>query len=271
MDNSEAHRCWRLLIDPPYEGPRNMSIDEALLERCASKENSSAFPVIRFYRWLRPTLSLGYNQDIEDSIHTQVCKEKGIAIVRRPTGGKAVLHDQELTYSITAPFSSPPFQKSVFDNYRMISEALLEGLRLLGIEAVIADEEAPAYSLTGSEACFARLSKFEISCRGFKMVGSAQRRKRKAFLQHGSILLDADRQLIRSLIRSKESQNEMDFITVRESLGRVTHFKEIASSVAKGFEKKFEVKLQKSALTKEERDLSELFTGKRSLMQKFFL
>lgn len=266
MSASEVQRVWRLLIDPPLEGPQNMAIDEALLERCASEETPSLFPTVRFYRWSRPTLSLGYNQDIESSLHVHECRARGIPIVRRPTGGKAVLHDQEITYSMIASFSSPPFQRTVFDNYRLISEALVKCLKSLGIQAMIADEGASSYSRKGPEACFARLSRFEISYRNFKMVGSAQRRKRRAFLQHGSLLLDADRTLLKNLIRSKNSIQEMNFITVKEALGRDIPFEEIASSMVEGFEKNFEVQLRESALTREERKLVESFARKWSLL-----
>ncbi len=266
MHASEVQRVWRLLIDPPLEGPQNMAIDEALLERCASEKSPLLFPTVRFYRWSCPTLSLGYNQDIESSLHVHECKARGIPIVRRPTGGKAVLHDQEITYSVIASFSSSPFRRSVFDNYRLISEAVIKCLKFLGIRAVIADEEAPSYSRAGPEACFARLSRFEISYKNFKMVGSAQRRKRRAFLQHGSLLLDANRTLLKNLIQSKNSVRKMNFITIKEALGKAIPFEEIASLMVEGFEKKFGVKLRRSALTREEKELAESIARKRMLL-----
>ncbi len=247
---------WRLLIDPPYEGPQNMAIDESLLESCSQGKDKEYFPTLRFYQWSQPTLSIGYNQNIRESIHLDFCHKKEIPIVRRVTGGKAVFHDKEMTYSVTASFSSSPFQFSVFKNYRMISEALTEGLRHLGLDVMIADEEAPIYNKYGSEACFAKLSKYEISCKGFKIVGSAQRRRKKAFIQHGSIPMDANRKLINRIIKSKGSQNGMDFITVHEALGRMVTFEELAQSIIVGFERRFGITLGKSTLTHQEKKLA---------------
>lgn len=264
MEAPEVQKSWRLLIDPPYEGPQNMAIDEALLDHCASEENAECVPTLRLYQWSRPTLSIGYNQNIQESIHVDFCEERDIPVVRRPTGGKAVLHDKELTYSVTACFSMEPFQTSVFANYRMLSEAITGGLRLLGIDAVIADGDAPSYSRCGPEACFARLSRYEISCKRLKLVGSAQRRKRKAFIQHGSVLMEADRGLIKKIITSERSQQEMDFITVKEVLGRAVTFEELAKSIVEGFEQRFQIRLQKATLTNEEKELARLFAKQRS-------
>lgn len=256
---------WRLLVDPPRDGSKNMAIDEALLEHCASEEYAYHFPTVRFYQWSHPTLSLGYNQEVKGSLQLSACRERGIPIVRRPTGGKAVFHDQELTYSVIASFSSHPFRMSVADNYRMISEALTEGLKLLNLEVRIAEEDTPAYSPSGPEACFARLSRYEISCQGFKLVGSAQRRKRKAFLQHGSILLDADRQLVRKLIKSKGSQDKWDFVSVREVLGRSVTFEEMIPLLVRGFEKKFKIRLKASQLSEEEKNMAKGLSMRRTL------
>ncbi len=245
---------WRLLIDPPRDGPENMAIDEALLEACASGEKAHLFPTLRLYRWKSPTISFGYNQPIDEAVDRTICTKEGIDVVRRQTGGKAVLHDRELTYSFTAHFSSPPFSPRVSENYRIISEGLKEGLKVLGIDASIAGNEHPVFNIRLKGHCFNRLSRYELSYHGRKIVGSAQRRRKKAFLQHGSLLLEADRELFeRITISGPVRDRSSGFITVREAAGKDVSFEELADALVVGFQDGLKVKLIRSDLSEEEK------------------
>ncbi|MEW5806675.1 MAG: biotin/lipoate A/B protein ligase family protein [Acidobacteriota bacterium] len=246
------------MIDPSLDGSRNMAIDEALLDTCASRGRESCFPVLRFYQWKTPTISIGYNQKVEESVDPEFCRRMGIEVTRRPTGGKAVLHDRELTYSITADCSDHPFTSSVAENYIIISEAIIEGLRVLGIDAIIADAGIPAYDPFSREHCFSRLSRYEISYRQLKIVGSAQRRRKKAFLQHGSLLLDMDRVLLAGALRSEGIQQAgSQFVTISEAAEREVSFDELAETLAKSFQKTFGVSLLRGSLSQKERNLAE--------------
>ncbi len=183
---------WRLIIeDAPRPGAENMAVDEAILLAHAAGE---APPTLRFYRWDPPAVSLGYFQDYATDVDPAVCRQEGIDIVRRPTGGRAVLHDREVTYSVVV--SADRLPGTVVETYRSIAEGLVQGLRDLGLEADLAPEEATRGGAVPEGACFEVPSSYEIIAGGRKIVGSAQVRRDGAILQHGSIPLELDPDLL---------------------------------------------------------------------------
>jgi lipoate-protein ligase A len=175
---------WRLLLDGPASGPWNMAVDEALL-RSAQR---GAPPTLRFYSWDGAWLSLGFAQSLSDE-RRAACREAGVGIVRRATGGRAVLHGGDLTYSVVAPASALP--AGLHATYARIGEALRAALASLGVEVERAD---PSRAAAGREAfdCFQSPAADEICARGRKLAGSAQRRAGGAVLQHGSLRLRPD-------------------------------------------------------------------------------
>lgn len=182
---------WRLLDDPaPRSGAWNMALDEALWARAEKGIESRV--TVRLYAWRPACFSLGYHQALRDACDTAFCEREGIGVVRRPTGGKAVLHDDEVTYSVVAPFDAPPFAGGgLLEAYETIARALAGGLGRLGLPASL-EERAAARPPTGSDPCFLVPSPKEILCGGRKVAGSAQRRGRRAFLQHGAVPLSID-------------------------------------------------------------------------------
>ena len=183
---STSDAGWRLLLDPPAEGAWNMAVDEVLLDGIAA---GSAPPTLRFYTWTPACLSLGYFQPFS-VVNVEGCRGLGIDIVRRPTGGRAILHDRELTYSVALPASVLGHDAGILPSYRRLSLALQAGLARLGIEVSLAPEsEAPSRAGQGP-VCFDRPSAHEILLRGRKVVGSAQVRRAGALLQHGSIVIE---------------------------------------------------------------------------------
>ncbi|HEX3629499.1 MAG TPA: lipoate--protein ligase family protein [Candidatus Dormibacteraeota bacterium] len=176
---------WRLLLDSPQPGAWNMAVDEALLDEVAA----GGIPTLRFYAWSPPCLSLGYFQRFE-VVDTDGCRSLGVDIVRRPTGGRAILHDRELTYSLTLPADRLGHDAGVLPSYYRISRALQAGLAALGVATTMAPESAAARSLDAGPICFDRPSAHEILLFGRKLVGSAQVRRENAILQHGSILIE---------------------------------------------------------------------------------
>lgn len=186
--------AFRLQIDPPAAGAWNMAVDEALLEAAATKGQ----PTLRFYQWQEPTLSLGYFQEYEDRrLHEA---SAGCPTVRRSSGGGAILHDRELTYSLAVP-EGHPLVADRLRTYRVIHESLIETLSDWGIEATLytcgmADADRK-HSQSGAAVplgrqpflCFQRRSLGDVLAGGVKIAGSAQRRRRGAVLQHGSVLL----------------------------------------------------------------------------------
>ncbi|MBK8047717.1 MAG: lipoate--protein ligase family protein [Anaerolineales bacterium] len=179
---------WRLVIDDePRSGAANMAIDQALAEACAADLGP---PVLRFYRWLPPAVSLGRHQAFTD-IDTETVRKRGYEIVRRPTGGRAILHTDEFTYSVAAKADEPRLAGGVMDAYLSISNALVAGLQNLGVAA----EKAPGTVRVGSDisaACFEAPSAYEITAGGRKLMGSAQSRRAGYVLQHGSLPLMGD-------------------------------------------------------------------------------
>ena len=183
---------WRLLLSPAAGGAANMACDAALMDRARTTGEA----VLRVYSWTNPTLSFGRNQKTIGYDRASLA-ESGLAVVRRPTGGRAILHHREITYSVTAPVSQG---ESVADAYSWINELLLRGLRILGVSAEIAPRTTRA-APPDTNPCFAAASPGEITVGARKLVGSAQYREDGALLQHGSILVADDQSALASLAR----------------------------------------------------------------------
>ena len=179
---------WRLLIeDSPRSGAANMAVDEAIAEAAAA---GAVPPTLRFYRWNPPTVTLGRHQKLADVDETQIAA-RGYDLVRRATGGRAILHVDELTYSVSGPIEEPRMAGGVMDAYLRFSNALLSGLSTLGLKA----EKAGGRTRAGRElsaACFETPSAYEITAGGRKLMGSAQSRRKGYVLQHGSLPLWGD-------------------------------------------------------------------------------
>jgi lipoate-protein ligase A len=170
-----------------------MALDEALLDW---HSQGKIGPAIRFYGWNPATLSIGYFQKAEKEIDLEAVKASGLGFVRRPTGGRAVLHEHELTYSVIVSESHPDMPKTVTEAYRVISEGLLKGFQALGLDAYFAvpetEEERSGLKKPHTSVCFDTPSWYELVVEGRKVAGSAQTRQKGVILQHGSILLDVE-------------------------------------------------------------------------------
>jgi lipoate-protein ligase A len=194
---------WRFIQSGACSPEENMAVDEAIL---IAHSEGKVPPTIRFYGWNPATLSIGYFQKASHEVELERIREKQLGFVRRPTGGRAVLHDQELTYSIVVKEDFPGIPKTVTEAYRVLSEGLLQGFRLLGLQAemvnLASDDEKQKYTAAaGSAACFDSPSWYELVVEGRKIAGSAQVRQKGVVLQHGSILLDLDIDLLFSLLK----------------------------------------------------------------------
>jgi lipoate-protein ligase A len=176
-----------LINSGALEGAANMAFDAWLLDEVARSQEA----VLRLYRWARPTLSLGYFQKLEDVADEAFMAGRGLDWVRRPTGGGAILHDQELTFSLCLPAGHPALKGSVNDSYLNLTRPLLGILRKLGIEAAFRGEGPQSKAAN----CFAGAACPDLVVAGKKVFGSAQRRKEKAVLMHGSLLFVVDEAL----------------------------------------------------------------------------
>ncbi len=194
---------WQLIVDDAIDGISNMAADAALLEKV--EQSPEPRTVVRFYAWSCPTISLGRNQKIDAALDPDYCKAHGIDIVHRPTGGRAVLHDDELTYAV-ASNDAAYFGDTIYGNYRRVSEALCLGYNALGVPATLAPDTRKIVSWTGADPpCFMSPSRYELMAGGRKIVGSAQRRVRSSFLQHGSMPITCNREALARATRMADA------------------------------------------------------------------
>ena len=193
---------WYFINSGPCRPSFNMALDEALLNWHSEKLIP---PVIRFYEWNPATLSIGYFQKVNKDIDLEAVRRQGLGFVRRPTGGRAVLHEHELTYSIIVDEEYPNMPKTVTEAYRVLSEGVLLGFRNLGLDAYfsvpITEEEQADLKKPKSAVCFDAPSWYELVVEGRKVAGSAQTRQKGVILQHGAILLDLDEDKLLSVFK----------------------------------------------------------------------
>jgi lipoate-protein ligase A len=256
LDSTE--NGWRFLDGGLGDGAANMSEDMACLMAC---EQRLCPPTIRLYGWERPTLTLGYGQEATRLINLDKASQLEIPIIRRPTGGRVLLHDEELTYSLISPNDHPVFSGGLKNSMCVISEILTNSLVDLGCSKDDIRFALPVRSKGQSDpACFALANHFELTCQGKKIIGSAQRRMKYAFLQHGSILLNFNRPLLNSLLFFKNeelSQNSLigltqSSISLNEYFRRIVSFQHAYAAFKEGFSKFLNTKLVPGILTQEE-------------------
>ncbi len=249
---------WRLLITPPTDGAWNMAIDEAILYALAEGNGQ---PTLRFYAWDPPCLSLGYNQRWQD-VDQAACKALGCTWVRRATGGRAILHTDELTYSVITRAGDPRVAGGIVESYRQLSRGLLLGLHRLGAQAAQSAGYKPRTPEQGA-ACFDTPSHYEVTLNGKKLVGSAQVRRKGMLLQHGALPLSGDiTRIFDALTLSKAEKSDLSqkllarATTLEKELGRVITFETAADALTKGFAEALNLRLQPGQLTSRERELA---------------
>jgi lipoyl(octanoyl) transferase len=239
-----AADTWRLLVDAPADGAWNMAVDEVLLDGVAA---GTTPPTLRFYEWMPPCLSLGYFQPF-DVVDVDGCRARGIEVVRRPTGGRAILHDRELTYSVALPASVLGHDGGVLPSYHRLSLALQQGLLWLGVPANLAPESAATGSAEHGPACFDRPSAHEILLNGRKLVGSAQMRRGGGLLQHGSILIEPRLEKLAACLRlARSGKGIADGVAGLAELG-MTDATQIGATIAAAFARSFGVDLVEAKL-----------------------
>ena len=230
---------WTVVFDPPRDGAANMAADHALAE---TAEPDAGW--LRLYRWTRPTLSLGRNEPAADTYDFARGERLGIDVVRRPTGGRGVLHDAEVTYAVVAPAAAAGRLRAA---YAVVQRGLAAALRSLGADARLAAGGVPGPPRAG--ACFDVTTGGEVVAGGRKLTGSAQARIGRAFLQHGSILIDGTQELARELCRQPaDAHAPPASTTLREQLGRTPSWREVATAVAAGLAAEMETEMAEGAL-----------------------
>jgi lipoyl(octanoyl) transferase len=243
---------WMFINSGPQSASYNMAMDDALLEL---HSKGRIPPVVRFYEWSPATLSIGYFQKAAEAVDLEKVKEMGLGFVRRPTGGRAVLHERELTYSIIVSESHPDMPETVTEAYRVISAGLLEGFRNLGLQAEFAvpasRKERDALKQPKSAVCFDAPSWYELVVEGRKAAGSAQTRQKGVILQHGAIPVSMDLDKLVSVFhfptedhrRRMKEKLEKKAVSIEELSGRSMEMTEVTEAFRSGFEQALDIEL----------------------------
>lgn len=257
---------WRLIITPAARGAWNMALDESILEHIG---RGASLPTLRLYAWDPACLSLGHAQPFAD-VDTACLKERGWELVRRLTGGRAILHTDEITYSVIAPSDEPRVTGTVLESYNRLAGALLLAVQKLELPVEM-KEGKPADTAAPNPVCFEVPSTYEITVNGKKLVGSAQARKKEGVLQHGSLPLAGDlTRICQALVfadeaaRAAASQRLLDRATTVESVvGGVVSWETAAEAFIYAFETQLGLKLEQDELSESEcKRTEELVTEK---------
>lgn len=259
---------WRLLDTGFAGGADNMALDAAL-----ARGGSISVPTLRFFRWQPFCISLGYHQDAGE-VDLAKCRAAGFEVARRPTAGRAILHAEELTYSVVIPAAHAWYDILPLDLYRKISEALVAGLTALGVPARFAPgERLQQDGRPLRMSCFASAARNEVIVGGRKIVGSAQRRFREGVLQHGSLLLQDGHEQLPDFLKGEAAtiaaeRNRLleHTTTLARASGRVISFAEAAPAVRRGFEETLGIELAEGAVLPAEQALAEAWRERYSIL-----
>lgn len=246
---------WRYLRTEDNNAAYNMAIDKAVM---VENSKGKVPPTVRFYTWKPPAISIGYFQSLTDEVDLDLCKKLGVDYVRRITGGGAVFHEKELTYSIVIPESHNNIPKNILDSYARICGAVIKGLKNLGIDSVYVPIN-------------------DIATEGKKISGNAQTRKLNTVLQHGTVLMDVDVEKMFHLLKVPDEKIRDKMISdVKKRVTSINHisnkqlsFKKVCEAMKSGFEKEFDVSLVRGHLTSDEIYLAKKYEKETFLSRKW--
>jgi len=233
---------WRVIDDLPHSGAANMAVDQALTTRLSPDEG-----VLRLYQWDDPTVSFGRNEPAKGLYDLEAARRAGIQFVRRPTGGRAVLHDRELTYAVVLPITAGMSVRAV---YRLVNQGLVRALETLGVSASMAPTGSGAL-FPDAGPCFEHPSEGEVTVSGRKLVGSAQARIAGAILQHGSLLIGGGQERLAGLRGSADEAS--DPICLEEVLDVVPSWDVLVEAVVGGLSGVLRGEWYRAGLTDDER------------------
>jgi len=247
---------WRLLYTPPSNGAWNMAVDEAILEHI---QNGEAKPTLRLYAWNPPCLSLGHAQPFAD-VDVERLKSRGWEVVRRVTGGRAILHTDELTYSVIGNVNEPILVGGVLESYSQLAKALLYAVQSLSVQVEMKEYKDGHTSQNQNPVCFEVPSTYEVTIHGKKLIGSAQARKKNGVLQHGSLPLTGDLTRICDALVFEDESARVDAkerllaraTTVESVLGVEITWETAAQAFIRGFEAELGIQFESGELSESE-------------------
>lgn len=246
---------WRLLITHPAHGAWNMALDESILEHIGRGES---IPTFRLYAWEPACLSLGHAQPFAD-VDVSRLKQHGWEIVRRATGGRAILHTDELTYSVITPLNEPVMAGGVLESYNRLAQALHLAVQQLEVPVEVKEGKVKA-NAAPNPVCFEVPSTYEITVDGKKLIGSAQSRKKEGVLQHGSLPLTGDlTRICQALMFENESARDTASkrlleraTTVESALGRWVSWETASQAFIHAFEAQLGLSFERGELSESE-------------------
>jgi lipoate-protein ligase A len=244
---------WRLIISPPEDAFTNMAVDEAILQMYTHK---GGIPTLRIYGWKPPAISLGFSQTPDDALSLAHCRRNNIDFVRRITGGEAIYHDQEITYSLVCRKSDLNISDSVRKSFRLLTTFVFNAYRKLGFTPHFASDLANYRHGDASHFCFATIEKFDIIINNKKIGGNAQKRTKDIIFQHGSIPIALDFKKIKTLINEDLKDVERKVTCLNELLKSEVRYKEVTRVLIDSFKSSYNVGLNRMTLSRQEKDLS---------------
>jgi lipoate-protein ligase A len=251
-----AEKKWRFIDSEVEDAALNMAIDEAILD---AHLQGLCPPTLRVYRWNPPAISLGFFQKVDKEIEQETCRELGVGVVRRLTGGRAILHDDELTYSVVTS-EEYGASRSLAESYRSLNQGLIAAYDTLGLEVCLeAHPREPA-----SAACFSSAGSADLTFQGRKICGSAQCRRGSGLLQHGSLPISVNAQSFFSMLKYPSDAIRdraravfgKKAVSLGEALGGAVGYEDLKNAVCNGFQKALGIELQRGSLTPREFSVS---------------
>jgi lipoyl(octanoyl) transferase len=252
---------WRLLDTGPGNAAWNMAVDEALLQSCIA---GASPPVVRLYTWQPAGISLGHFQQPEKSLKPEACRALGLEVARRPSGGRAIWHDREITFSIIAPLAVLG-TRGVMDSYRLLAGGIVAGLQLLGLPAELVERSGqsrpPAKPSAESfpAACFAIKSRCDLVIGGKKIVGSAQVHKSGVVLQQNSLPYIVEAEKWGEVFPGLNGQQD-GAVGLWQAAGRKITGEEISAALVEGFQSALQIAFVPDSLSEAENARAETLT-----------
>jgi lipoate-protein ligase A len=244
---------WLFLDDGQKSGAENMAADEFILKRVKRPDVGA---ILRLYSFAPPAISIGFHQDPDSVLNIDALRRDEIHLVRRITGGRALLHDEEITYCIAASTEEEVFKSGLRERFMSVSEALTEALAVLGVKARISRGKKESRNREMTSPCLISVSRHEITAGGRKIVASAQRSSGTAFIQHGSILLGAGSKRISKYLKGDWGNLDRHVTSIFEETGISPGYGKCVEAIKKGFAGKFGVRFENLNLSR--RDKSEI-------------
>jgi lipoyl(octanoyl) transferase len=257
---------WRLIISPANDAFTNMAIDEAILQMYIHK---GGIPTLRIYGWQPAGISLGFSQIPSNSLNLSQCLRHKVEFVRRITGGEAIFHDNEITYSIVCSKQDLNVSDSVKNSFRVLTSFVFNAYRELGFKPYFAGDIDHYTHGDPSEFCFATTEKFDIMIAGKKIGGNAQKRTRDIIFQHGSIPFTLDFDKIKTFINADLTGIEQRVTCLQETLKRNIDFKEMSRLLVNAFKSSYDVCLKKTILTRAEEDLAHTLSKEKYMTKQW--